>query len=177
MTEDRFEVIPPLRREWLILVRRRRLIALSLVVAIVGATIYNYTLRPVYEGVAVVGLGEATASNPLARMSVEMIRFRAILERQKAILKSTELAARVVSTLGPESVRELGAGPIGTWTDRMLAEWNHRLENEGSVAPKDTAAALRSRLQVTSQGESTWIEIRFSAYDPKVAADNCVRIP
>ena len=160
-----------MRREWLILVRRRRLIALSLVVAIVGVTIYNYTLRPVYQGISVVGIGEATASNPLARMSVEMIRFRAILERQKAVLKSTELAVRVVGALDPEAVRELGAGPIGTWSDRMLAEWNHRMSDEGSVAPKDAAGALRSRLQVTSQAESTWIEIRFSAYDPKVAAD------
>jgi hypothetical protein len=69
LNEERFDVVPGLRREWMIVVRRRRLVALGLVSALVGATIYNYTLRPVYEGFSVVAISEAMAANPLARMS------------------------------------------------------------------------------------------------------------
>lgn len=66
MTEERFDIVPGLRREWMIVVRRRRLVFLGLVSSLLAATIYNYTLRPVYEGVAVVAIAEVAAANPMA---------------------------------------------------------------------------------------------------------------
>ncbi|MEO8499266.1 MAG: polysaccharide biosynthesis tyrosine autokinase [Vicinamibacteria bacterium] len=171
MNEERFDVVPGLRREWMIVVRRRRLVALGLVSALVGATIYNYTLRPIYEGLSVVALAEAMAANPLARMSMEMTRLGAILERQRALIQSPEFASRVVSTLDPVAQKELGLGPMGTWSDRMKNEWAQFTGREGQDSPVDTVASFRSRLRVTGETRSTWIEIRFSAYDPKTAAD------
>ena len=144
--------------------------AVALTIALVGTTIYNYTLRPVYQGMAVVGINEAAASNPLVRMSIELVRFRAIMERQKLILKSPEFASRVLSGLGPAEIRELSTGPIGTWADRMWAEWNRRLGNQGSDAPQDATIAFRSRLGIATENDSTWIDIQFSAYDPAIAA-------
>lgn len=171
MTEERFDIVPGLRREWMIIVRRRRLVALGLVSSLVGATIYNYTLRPVYEGLSVVAIAEAMAANPLARMSTEVTRLGAILERQRALIRSPEFGSRVVTSLDPAAQRELALGPIGSWTDRMRVEWGRLTGAEGRDAPVDTVAALRSRLRVTGEAKSTWIEIRFSAYDPKVASD------
>ena len=171
LTEDRFDVVPGLRREWMIIVRRRRLVALGLVASLLGATIYNYTLRPVYEGVAVVAIAEAMAANPLARMATEVSRLGAILDRQRAVIKSPEFGARVTSALEPAAQRELSYGPIGSWPERMRSEWGRLTGSTASEARTDTVAAFRSRLRVTGETRSTWIEIRFSAYDAKVAAD------
>ncbi len=155
----------------MILVRRRRLVSLGLVSSLLGATIYNYTLRPVYEGLSVVAIAEATAANPLARMSTEATRLGAILERQRALIRSPEFGVRVVNILEPSAKKELAFGPIGSWPDRMRSEWARLTGGTGPTAPTDTVAALRSRLRVTGEAKSTWIEIRISAYDPKVAAE------
>jgi succinoglycan biosynthesis transport protein ExoP len=171
LNEERFDIVPGLRREWMIVVRRRRLVALGLVSALVGATIYNYTLRPVYEGLSVVAVAEAMAANPLALMSTEVTRMGAILERQRVLMKSPEFASRVVPTLDPVALKELSGGPIGSWPERMRAEWDRLVGADGQAAPTDAVAALRSRLRLAGDGKSTWIEIRLSAYDPKVAAD------
>jgi capsular exopolysaccharide synthesis family protein len=171
LTEERFDVVPGLRREWMIIVRRRRLVALGLVSSLLGATIYNYTLRPVYEGLSVVAIAEATAANPLSRMSTEITRLGAILERQRALIRGPEFASRVVPSLDPPAQRELALGPIGSWADRMRVEWGRLIGGGGRDSPVDTVAAFRSRLRVTGDAKSTWIEIRFSAYDPKIAAD------
>lgn len=171
MNEERFDVVPGLRREWMIVVRRRRLVALGLVVSLVGATIYNYTLRSVYEGLAVVAVAEAMAANPLARMSTEVTRLGAILERQRVLIRSPEFASRTVPSLDAAAQKELSLGPIGSWPDRMRAEWGRLIGAEGTDAPTDMVAAFRSRLQVTGDTRSTWIEIRIAAYDPKIAAD------
>ncbi len=171
LNEERFDVVPGLRREWMIVVRRRRLVALGLVSALVGATIYNYTLRPVYEGFSVVAISEAMAANPLARMSTEVTRLGAILERQRVLLRSPEFASRLVPTLDPAAQQELSRGPIGSWPERMRAEWGRLIGAESQEAPTDMVAAFRSRLRVTGEAKSTWIEIRVAAYDPKVAAD------
>ncbi len=172
LNEERFDVVPGLRREWMIIVRRRRLVALGFFASVLGATIYNYTLRPVYEGLAVVTIAEAMAANPLARMSTELTRLGVILERQRALIKSPEFASRVVANLDAKALTELSYGPIGSWPDRMRSEWARLTGAEGgSGAPVDSVAALRSRLRVTGEAKSTWIEIRFAAYDPKVAAE------
>jgi succinoglycan biosynthesis transport protein ExoP len=171
LNEERFSVVPGLRQEWMIIVRRRRLVVLGLVSALLGATIYNYTLRPVYEGLAVVTIAEAMAANPLARMSTELTRLGAILERQRTVIRSPEFAARVVETLDAAALKELSFGPIGSWPDRMRSEWARLMGSEGSDMPVDTVAALRSRLRVTGEAKSTWIEIRVFGYDPKAAAD------
>ncbi|HRB11821.1 MAG TPA: hypothetical protein PKU70_02330, partial [Vicinamibacteria bacterium] len=171
MNEERFDIVPGLRREWMIVVRRRRLVALGLVVSLVGATVYNYTLRPVYEGLAVVAIAEAMAANPLARMSTEVTRLGAILERQRVLIRSPEFASRTVPSLDPAAQKELSNGPIGSWPDRMRSEWARLIGATGTDAPTDAVAAFRSRLRVTGEAKSTWIEIRFAAYDPKVAAD------
>ncbi len=172
LNEERFDVVPGLRREWMIILRRRRLVALGLFVSLLGVTIYNYTLRPVYEGLAVVAISEAMAANPLARMSTELTRLSTILERQRAIIRSPEFGSRLVPTLDERALKELSYGPIGSWPDRMRSEWARLMGAEASGgAPVDTVAAFRSRLVVTGEAKSTWIEIRVSAYDAKVAAD------
>jgi capsular exopolysaccharide synthesis family protein len=171
LNEERYDVVPGLRREWMIVVRRRRLVALGFFGAILGTTIYNYSLRPVYEGLAVVTIAETMATNRMARMSTEMTRLGILIERQRALIKSPELAARVAPSLSPRAQTELSHGPIGSWADRMRSEWARVTGAEGSGAPVDSVAALRSRLRVTGETKSTWLEIRFAAYDPAVAAE------
>ena len=171
MTEERFDIVPGLRREWMIVVRRRRLVFLGLVSSLLAATIYNYTLRPVYEGVAVVAIAEVAAANPMTRMSTEATRLGGIVERQKALIRSPEFGARAVSALEPTAQRELSAGPIGSWPERMRSEAARLMGGDGQNTPTDNVTAFRSRLRVTGEPASTWLEIRFSAYDSKVAAD------
>ena len=105
LNEERFDVVPGLRREWMIIVRRRRLVALGLFVSLLGATIYNYTLRPVYEAIAVVAISEVMAANPLARMSTELTRLGTILERQRTIIRSPEFGSRLVPTLDERALK------------------------------------------------------------------------
>ncbi len=155
----------------MIVVRRRRLIALALASALAAATIYNYTLRPVYEGYSVVAISEAMSANPLARMSTEQTRLGAILERQRSAIGSPEFGVRMVANLDPAARRELALGPIGSWPERMRSEWGRLMGNDESTSPTDTVTAFRSRLRVGGEARSTWIDIRFSAYDPKIAAD------
>ena len=173
MTDERYDIVPGLRREWMLIVRRRRIIALVVVSAFVGATLYNYTLRPVYEAAAVVAVGEASASNPLARMSTEVTRLGAIVDRQRTLIRSQEFSSKVVEVLDDEARKELAYGSIGTWWERVSAEWARRFGGTDALSTFDTVAAYRSRLRVMggSENRSSWIEIRFSAYDPKVAAD------
>lgn len=125
----------------MILVRRRRLVSLGLVSSLLGATIYNYTLRPVYEGLSVVAIAEATAANPLARMSTEATRLGAILERQRALIRSPEFGVRVVNVLEPSAKKELAFGPIGSWPDRMRSEWARLTGGAGPTAPTDTGGS------------------------------------
>jgi len=171
LNEERFDVVPGLRREWMIVVRRRRLVILALASCLMGATIYNYTLRPIYEGHSVVAVSEALSANPLARMATEQARLGAILERQRALIRSPDFAARAVANLDPAAEKELTFGPIGSWPERMRSEWQRLMGDQGSTAPTAKVTAFRSRLQVSSEARSTWIDIRFAAYDPKVAAD------
>ena len=171
LNEEPFDVVPGLRREWMILIRRRRLIFLVMISALLGATIYNYTMRPVYEGLSVVAISEAMASNPLARMTTEQTRLTVILERQRSTIRGPEFCARVLEVLDPAALKELARGSIGSWSDRMKSEWSRLTGGDTATAPVDLVAALRSRLRVTGEVKSTWIEIRVSAYDSKVAAD------
>ena len=155
----------------MLVVRRRRVIVLTFVVAVVAVTIYNYTLRPVYESMAVVSVGEAAAANPLARMSTEITRLGQLVDRQRALLRSQEFAGKVVDTLDTAALSELANGPIGTWSDRITAEWS-RFFGGRDQQVVDRVSSFRSRLRIVGGTEtrSTWIEIRFAAYDPKVAA-------
>lgn len=155
----------------MIVVRRRRLVALAVVAALTGATIYNYTLRPVYEGQAVVAIAEAVSANPLARMNTEITRLGPVLERQRALLRSPEFGARVVENLNAEGRKELAIGVIGSWPERMRAEWRRLTGDEGSTDPTDLVDAFRSRLRVGGEPRSTWIDIRYAAYSPRVAAE------
>lgn len=170
-SEERFDIVPSLRREWMIVVRRRRLVVLGLVGALMAATIYNYTLRPVYEGFSVVSISEAAAANPLARMTTDAARFGAIMERQKAFIRSPEFRSRVMSSLNSAAQRELALGPIGSWFERVRAEWGRLIGASRQESPADLEASFDSRLHVGGETRPSWIEIRISGYDPTVTAD------
>ncbi len=161
-----------LRREFGVLFRSRRLIGSCVAMALLVAAAYNYGSRPLYEAVSVVSLDEAGVSTLKARGSVDQTRKAAALDYQVRLLKSHELALVAVTGSDPLLAAELAKGPIGDWRERIEEEAQSRFglaRKYGSESP-DLVIAFRSRLMVEYEPPSSWVYVRFRAYDPNAAA-------
>src|SRR5689334_1930687 len=119
--EDTFEpeIVPGLRREWMVLARRRRLIGAVVVLAVAGAAAYNYSVRPLYDGMAMVSARETMPAQPMARLNLDPIRVKAVAEKEVARITSRELVTKVVKQLGEVARKELGTGPVTPWYRRL----------------------------------------------------------
>jgi len=169
--EDHFdpEIVPGLRREWMILARRRRMIAALAVLALAGAAAYNYSVRPLYDSAAVVSARETMPGQPQARWNLEPVRVKAVIDKELARITSREIATGVVKRLGTAELAELNSGPASPWYRRLV--FGAGFETPGTPQGLTQAVeALRSRLRVDWREPSTWIEIRVSAFDPEAAA-------
>lgn len=171
--EDRepAEIIPGLRREWLLILRRRRLIGVLIALSLGMAALYNHTVRPVYESVALVSAEESIPSQPYARLNRDLPRLGNVIAKEIARITSREHAATVVKSLPPAGQAELATGPLETWLRRLRAGLSEGGVASGSRDTAQAVAALRSRLRVSARENSTWIEIRVLAYDPQAAAE------
>ena len=164
------EVVPGLRREWMFLIRHRWLVLVCVIVALSGAALVNFASRPLYEGVATISIGEAVPGAPNARLNVDPLRIKTVLDKEIARITSREFAARVVKQATPTEKAELAQGPLGLWFDR-LRPWSAAVNDPDQ--PFNTAeavGALRSRLRPEGREPSTWVSIQVSAYDPAAAA-------
>jgi len=165
------EVVPDLRREWMILARHRRSIAVITVLAVLAAALYNYSVRPLYGSVAILSINQTVPNQPLARLSLTAQRLNEVIEKEIARITGLEFAAAVVSELGPRETNELATGPLGPWFKRL--RWSGADGDEAGTAGLNKARAvpaLRSRLSVEGKGGSTWVEIRIAGYDPEAVA-------
>ncbi len=113
------DVVPGLRREWMIVVRHRWLIIVTTVLGLVGAVVFNYAVRPLYTSVAVVSVSETVPGQPNARLSLNLPRLEAVINEQMGLLTGREFAARVVNEATPGLMAELSTGPIGGWYERL----------------------------------------------------------
>lgn len=165
------EVVPGLRREWMIVVRHRWLILSTTVLGLVGALIFNYAVRPLYTSAAIVSVSENVPGQPNARLSLNLPRLEAVINEQIGVLTGTEFGARVVGGATPILKAELATGPLGGWYERL------RFGVAGNAAPPapvntpQAVGAIRSRVKLEWKEPSTWIELRVTAYDPDAAAE------
>lgn len=143
------------------------MIGALVVIALAGAAVYNNSVRPLYEGRAVVSASETMPGQPQARWNLDPVRVKAVIEKEVARITSRELATEVVKRLGVAERAELSSGPVTPWYRRLTFGPRADTPTQGMT---QAVEALRSRLRVDWREPSTWIEIRFFAFDPEVAA-------
>lgn len=164
-------VVPDLRREWMILARHRRLIAAITILALAGAALYNYSVRPLYESVAIISINQTTPNQPLARLGLTAQRLSEVIDKEISRMTSPELASEIAKKAGPNETRELASGAVGPWFRRL------RLPGSGvanaAAAPlnrAEAAEALLSRLSLQQRSGSSWVEVRMAGYEPEAVA-------
>ena len=164
------ETLAGLRREWMILARRRKFIAAIVALAVAGAAAFNYIVRPTYEGIAIVSAAESIPTMPYARLNTDVARVQALIDKEIARITGPEMAVRIADSLSANERTELAGGPYGPWYQRLRVGDVGRPPGDATLKPAQVASALRSRLQVTWREPTTWIEIRVFGFDPEAAA-------
>jgi exopolysaccharide transport family protein len=162
-------------REYLALLHKRRgLVASCVGVALLLATLYNYTTRPLYQATAQI-LIDRDAPNVLpAKEVMDSSRGADYYETQYELLRGRNLAEKVVERLELQKSPELATGPLLSPLERLRSRlpWlgpPSAAEREG-IALSPAVAAFRSRLAVEPVAGSRLVNLRFRAYDPKLAA-------
>jgi polysaccharide biosynthesis transport protein len=162
------EIVPDLRREWMILVRRRWVITGVTVAALVGSGAYGYGVRPVYDATAILSIAQTVPNQPLARLTITAQKNSEFIEREVARITSREFAASLLAELDPPELEEVASGPARPWYRRL------RFQSAPSrKARLDTARGvdlLQSRLTVDTRSGSSWVEVRVSGFDPLATA-------
>jgi exopolysaccharide transport family protein len=162
------------RRYLAMLHKRRAIVITCLVVAFAVAIIYNYTTRPVYQATTQI-LIERDAPNilPSKEMVDVMQGGSDYYQTQYQLLRGRMLAEAVVAKLDLQKSAEFATGP-------MMNPWE-RLERLMGRPPKATldndgmplspaVAAFRSRVTVEPVPGSRLVNLRFTAYNPGLAA-------
>lgn len=155
----------------MILARHRRLIATITVLTLSGAVLYNYSVRPLYESVAIISINQTTPNQPLARLGLTAQRLSEMIDKEIARVTSPELASEIAKKLGPNETRELASGPVGPWFRRLRLPG---IDAAGAAAPPnraEAAEALLSRLSLQQRSGSSWVEVRMAGYDPEAVAN------
>lgn len=167
--EDHPEIVPALRREWMILARRRWMIVTIVILAVLGAAAYNYSVKPLFAGGAIVSAGETIPGQPYARLNADVPRLKSVLDREIARITSRELASRIIKGMGERERAELALGPLGPWYRRLI--FSDPPAVSGVLSTAQAVTALRSRLQVSWREPSTWVDIRVVGFDPEAVAN------
>jgi exopolysaccharide transport family protein len=159
-------------RQYLTMLHRRKGLVLTCVfVSLLTAGLYNYTARPLYQATTQL-LIEPVQANPLPGRDGSGDPMGADFYRtQYELLRGRVLLEDVIGRLGLDRHPELLAGPL-------LSPWEALRDRFGGPAPADAAGlplspaveAFRSRLTVEPLAGSRLVNVRFSAYDPELAA-------
>lgn len=147
------------------------MIAALVVLALAAAGAYNYSVRPLYEGVAVVSARETMPGQPQARWNLDPVRVKAVIDRELARIISREIATGVVKQLGAPEKAELNSGPVSPWYRRLVFGAGLQAPSATPQSMAQAVESLRSRLRIDWREPSTWIEIHASGYDPQAAAN------
>jgi polysaccharide biosynthesis transport protein len=156
-----------------VLHKRRALILTSLGVSLLAAVLYNYTTRPLYR---------ASAQILIDRVAPRILPTKDMVDQgiqdyqtEYELLRGRTLAERVVERLDLQKNRELATGPLmSPWERfqrRFLGKPAVPIVDSDGLPLSPAAAAVRSRLTVEPLPGGRLVNLRFSAYDPQVAAD------
>ena len=155
----------------------RRLFIASIGACVLAALVYLLSASPVFvtsAGVLIDNIRAPEPGNPLSQSI--MIVDQSRVDSQIEVVRSDRISSAVIESLGLRSHSELlstgfGINDLFPWSWPI---WSGPSENEESTRPdilnRQLAAEFASRLKVRRVGQSSVIEIAFSAGQPEVAA-------
>jgi polysaccharide biosynthesis transport protein len=161
-------------RQYLAMVHKRRaLVATCLAVSLIVGLLYNYTTRPLYQATAQLLIDRDTPDILPTKELLEAQAAGDIYQTQVQLLQGRALAEQVVERLKLQQSNEFQTGPLMSPWERIERKFLGRnpvpVDNHG-IPLSPTVAAFRSRLKIEPLNGTRLINIRFTAYDPALAA-------
>jgi len=163
-------------RQYLAMLHKRRGIVITcLVVSVLVAVLYNYTTRPVYQATTQILIDRDTPDVLPNKELMDLVQAGVdYYQTQYQLLNSRSLAERTVERLGLQKSSELATGPMmNPWerVQRLLGRPPRAIVDQDGMPLSPTVAAFRSRIDVDPIPGTRLVNLRFNAYDPRVAAD------
>ncbi len=152
--------------------KRRALIITSLTVSMLVAVLYNYTTRPLYQASAQILIDRITPRVlPNANAVDPGIQD---LTTEYELLRGRMVAEKVVERLALHKNAEMMKGPmLSPWerfSRRFLGKSEDPVIAGDGIPLSPAAAAVRSRLRIEPLPGGRLVNVRFTAYDPGLAA-------
>jgi capsular exopolysaccharide synthesis family protein len=168
------QALQDVRQHFAIVHKRRAIVATCLGLSLLVATLYNYTTRPVYQATAQILIDRDLPNVLPTKELLDTEAGADYYQTQYQLLRGRMLTERVVEKLQLQKSAEFRTGPILSPWERIQSRFlgkapDHAFDNDG-MPLSPTIAAFRSRLQVEPVAGSRLVNLRFSAYDPAVAA-------
>jgi succinoglycan biosynthesis transport protein ExoP len=155
--------------------KRRGLIATCLVVSLLAATLYNYTSRPVYQATAQI-LVDRRAQSVLPS-AIDRLESSELTDMatQLELIRGQGMAQKVVEKLQLHKTAEFQTGPMMSPWERFERKFLGRsapfIVDSTGMPLSPAAVAFRSRLSIEPVVGSRLVNVRFRAYDPKIAME------
>src|SRR5260370_23606516 len=168
-------VLQDARRYLAMIHKRRGILIACLAVSLVVAVLYNYTTRPVYQATNQVLIDRDTPNFLPNKELVDVVQGGAdYYQTQYQLLRGRMLAEKVVERLGMQKGAEFQTGPLMTPWERFQRRFLGKppaaaLDSDG-IPLSPAVAAFRSRVTVEPVPGSRLVNLRFTAYDPALAA-------
>ena len=174
--EDR-EAVPDLLEYWSVIRKRYATVFIVLLVVVTIGILATFRGKPVYEARALI---EIQKENPDVPTLQELFQIEGVsdayIETQNRILKSENLARRVITELGLEKLPEF-TKRSGSWQEargKQAASMPVAIAgmNGGGTpgVPEEVLKNFAERLTVEPVKRSRLIEVTFESSDPKIAA-------
>jgi succinoglycan biosynthesis transport protein ExoP len=162
-------------RQYLAMIHKRRgIVATCLGVSMLVATLYNYTTRPLYQATAQI-LIEHDLPNVLPTKELLETQGGAdYYQTQYQLLRGRMLLEKAVEKLQLQKSTEFRTGPLMSPVERLQRRFLGKAPDVGydsdGMPLSPAVAAFRSRLGVEPVPGSRLVNLRFSAYEPNIAA-------
>ncbi len=170
------QIVNELRHYLAVFHKRRWLILTCLLVSLLAATLYNYTARPVYQATAQILIDRRVQSvlpTTADRLEASEISDMAT---QLELLRGRAVAEKVVERLELQKATEFQQGPMMSPMERFerkfLGKAPPPMVDNAGLPLSPAAAAFRSRLSIEPLVGSRLVNLRFRAYDAKLARDS-----
>jgi capsular exopolysaccharide synthesis family protein len=161
-------------RQYVAAVHRRRGVLLTcLGLSLLGALVYNFATRPLYQATAQILIEREVPNVLLTKEVVDLGQGGAdYYMTQYQLLQGRVLASRVVERLELHKSPEFQIGAVLSPWERLqrLLGRSPTLVDKDGMPLSPAVAAFRSRLTVEPVVGSRLVNLRFAAYDPALAA-------
>src|ERR1700693_927848 len=176
--EDR-EAVPDLLEYWRVIQKRYATVLVALLVVFMIGLFATFRGKPVYEARALI---EIQKENPDVPTLQELFQIEGVsdayIETQNRILKSENLARRVIVQLGldrlPEFTRKSGtwqqAGDKAKVSQGGATAADNMISAPAKNVPEEVLKNFEERLTVEPVKRSRLIEVTFESNDPNTAA-------